>query len=106
MRNLRFMPTLKLAFASDLHLPITSHAAIANLARDIAQYGPEALFLAGDIAESLHHLRECLRLARQHIAPKIFVLPANHDLSARDCPTRPKCPPPPPHTPTRTAASP
>jgi len=90
MRNLFFMPNLKLAFASDLHLPITSHAAIANLARDIAQYGPAALFLAGDIAESLHDLSECLRLVRQHVAAKILVLPGNHDLYARDCPSRAK----------------
>lgn len=84
------MPILKLAFASDLHLPITSPNAIAGLAREIAQYGPNALFLAGDIAESLHDLAECLRLVRAQVAAPIFVLPGNHDLWAPDCPSRAK----------------
>ena len=82
------MPILKLAFASDLHLPITSHAAISSLAREVAQFGPDALFLAGDIAESLLDLSECLRMIRKTVQAKIFVLPGNHDLWGRDCPSR------------------
>ena len=78
------MPVVKLAFASDLHLPITSRAAISGLAREIAQYAPDAFILAGDIAESLHDLTNCLHLIREHVTTRILVLPGNHDLYARD----------------------
>lgn len=84
------MPLLKLAFASDLHLPITSHNAISGLAREIAQFKPDALFLAGDIAESLLDMTECLRLVRRSVSAPIFVLPGNHDLYARDLSSRAK----------------
>jgi hypothetical protein len=84
------MPLLKLAFAADLHLPITSHNAIASLAREIAQFAPDALFLAGDIAESLLDMTECLRLIRKNVPAPVFVLPGNHDLYGRDVPSRMK----------------
>ena len=82
------MPVIKLAFASDLHLPITSRAAITSMAREIAQYAPDVLVLAGDIAESLHELTNCLCLIREHVTTKILVLPGNHDLWARDVSSR------------------
>ena len=84
------MSILKLAFTSDLHLGITSSSAIANLARAIGQFDPEALFLVGDIAESLAELSDCLRLIRKSVAAKVFVIPGNHDLWARDGSSRAK----------------
>jgi 3',5'-cyclic AMP phosphodiesterase CpdA len=84
------MPTVKLAFASDLHLPITSANAIASLAREVAEFGPDALFVAGDVAESLPDMTACLRLLRDRVAAPIFVLAGNHDLWARGCPSKTK----------------
>jgi UDP-2,3-diacylglucosamine pyrophosphatase LpxH len=84
------MPQLKLAFTSDLHLPITSRAAIAGLAREVAEFEPAALFLCGDIAESLNELSMCLNLIRDHVNAPTYVLAGNHDLWARERSSRAK----------------
>jgi predicted phosphohydrolase len=84
------MPVIKLAFASDLHLPITSRSAIAGMARAVADFAPDVLVLAGDIAESLHDLTACLQIVRDIVRTKILVLPGNHDLYARGIPSRAK----------------
>jgi predicted phosphohydrolase len=84
------MPVIKLAFASDLHLPITSRTAIACMARAVAEFAPDVFVLAGDIAESLHDLTSCLHIIRETVATKILVLPGNHDLWARGIPSRAK----------------
>src|ERR1043165_1338059 len=84
------MPTIKLAFTSDLHLPITSRAAIDCLALEVAAFEPDAVVVAGDVAESLDDLAMCLGLLRQHITAPILVLPGNHDLWARGFPSRSK----------------
>jgi hypothetical protein len=74
------MAPVKLAFASDLHVPITSIEAIAALAGEIADFGPDAVVLAGDIAESLPGMAAALTLIREHVARPVWVLAGNHDL--------------------------
>jgi 3',5'-cyclic AMP phosphodiesterase CpdA len=82
------MQSVKLAVTSDLHLPITSSAAIAELAREIAAQEPDSLVVAGDVGESLADVRRCLSLLKQLVECPIWVLPGNHDLWARGASSR------------------
>jgi 3',5'-cyclic AMP phosphodiesterase CpdA len=77
------MASVKLAITSDLHLPITKDERITTLAREIQSFAPDALVLAGDLGESLTHLKRCLRLMREHVPAPIWVLAGNHDVWAR-----------------------
>jgi predicted phosphohydrolase len=82
--------TMKLAIASDLHLPITPATIIWRLAREIDTYGPDALVLAGDVAESLAELEQCLAIFRGVVTCPVLVLAGNHDLWCRDASSRRK----------------
>jgi hypothetical protein len=78
------MAAFRLAVTSDLHLPITPPATLADLAGAIAEFSPHALVIAGDVAESLKDTAYCLELFRQIVPCAVWVLPGNHDLWARD----------------------
>lgn len=71
---------MKLVVTSDLHVPMTEVTTLADLARDVAAFEPEALVVAGDVAESLADYRKCLELLRLFVSCPIGVLPGNHDL--------------------------
>jgi 3',5'-cyclic AMP phosphodiesterase CpdA len=77
------MPPVKLAVTADLHLPITKAERLAELAAEVAAFAPDALVLAGDLAESLEDLERCLTLFRNQMACPIWVLAGNHDLWVR-----------------------
>lgn len=74
---------MKLAVTSDLHLPITEAASIADLARDVEAFGPDALVVAGDVGESLADFRRCLELLKQFVSCPVWVVAGNHDLWVR-----------------------
>jgi hypothetical protein len=78
------MSAFRLAVTSDLHLPITPAATIADVARAIAAFGPHAAVIAGDIAESLKDLAYCLQVFRLTVSCPVWVLAGNHDVWARD----------------------
>jgi predicted phosphohydrolase len=82
------MPTVKLAVTADLHLPITSSTAIAELAREVEAFAPDVLVVAGDVGESLANIEKCLSLVKQFVPCPVWVLPGNHDLWARDASSR------------------
>jgi hypothetical protein len=77
------MPAVKLAVTADLHLPITRAERLADLAAEIAAFGPDALVIAGDLAESLDDLEQCLTLFRNRLTCPVWVLAGNHDLWVR-----------------------
>lgn len=77
------MPAVKVAFASDLHLPITKIERLGELAREIAAFGPDALVLAGDLAESPADTVRCLQVFAKGVLCPVWVLAGNHDLWAR-----------------------
>jgi hypothetical protein len=77
------MAVVKLAFASDLHLPITKDEPIAALGRAVAAFAPQAFVVAGDIGESLADLKRGLQLLREQVRCPIWVLAGNHDVWAR-----------------------
>ena len=74
------MAAVKLAFASDLHVPITSMEGAAAVAREMADFGPDAVVLAGDLAETLPDLSALLTLFRERVGRPVWMLPGNHDL--------------------------
>ncbi|MBI3466685.1 MAG: metallophosphoesterase [Planctomycetes bacterium] len=78
---------MRLAVTADLHLPITPAAKIATLAQEIADFVPDALVVAGDVGESVASIEGCLEILKQAGCP-VFVLLGNHDLWARDAPSR------------------
>ena len=71
---------IKLAFTSDLHLPITPATAIVDLAGDIAAFKPDAFAVLGDIGESPGHVKNCLNILKDLLPCPIFVVAGNHDL--------------------------
>jgi hypothetical protein len=71
---------IKLAFTSDLHLPITPATAIVDLAGDIAAFKPDALAVLGDIGESPGHIKNCLNILKDLVPCPILVVAGNHDL--------------------------
>jgi 3',5'-cyclic AMP phosphodiesterase CpdA len=77
------MAAVKVAFTSDLHLPITKAERIDSLAREVAGFGPDALVVAGDLAESHADLVRCLEVLRGRVGCPVWVLAGNHDLWAR-----------------------
>jgi 3',5'-cyclic AMP phosphodiesterase CpdA len=77
------MASVKVAFASDLHLPITTADQIGAMAREVAAFGPEAFVLAGDLAEAPVDLERCLKIVRESAPCPVWVLAGNHDLWAR-----------------------
>jgi hypothetical protein len=77
------MTAVKLAFTSDLHLPITKDEAIAALGRKVQASEPQAFIVAGDVGESLADIKRGLQLLREQVRCPIWVLAGNHDLWAR-----------------------
>jgi hypothetical protein len=77
------MPTVKLAVTSDLHLPITPSTAVADVARAVAEFAPDALVVAGDVGESLADVGRCLGVLKLFVSCPVWVLAGNHDQWAR-----------------------
>lgn len=77
------MAAVKLAFTSDLHLPITKDDQVAALAREVRSFAPDALVVAGDVGESLADFKRGLQLLREQVSAPIWVLAGNHDVWAR-----------------------
>ena len=77
------MAALKLAFTSDLHLPITKDEPIAGLGREVQAFAPQAFIVAGDVGESLADVKRGLQLLREQVRCPIWVLAGNHDVWAR-----------------------
>lgn len=74
---------MRLAVTADLHLPISSDAAIIEIAQEMADFEPGAVVVAGDVAENLRAFRRCLSLVRETVACPVWVLPGNHDVWVR-----------------------
>ena len=77
------MTILKLAFTSDLHLPIAKDETISALGREVQAFAPQAFVVAGDVGESLADLKRGLQLLREQVRCPIWVLAGNHDVWAR-----------------------
>jgi predicted phosphohydrolase len=77
------MAVVKLALTSDLYLGVTPPDRLAAMLREMADFGPDAVVVAGDLAESLADLTRCLKLLRQNLTAPIYVLPGDHDFWAR-----------------------
>src|SRR5262245_45776249 len=82
MESIVAMAAVKVAFTSDLHLPITKAERIANLLGEVKGFGPDALVVAGDLAERPPELARCLRIIRDAMTCPVWVLAGNHDLWA------------------------
>jgi hypothetical protein len=77
------MAEVKLALTSDLNLSVAPADRVAQLARQMAAFSPDAVVVAGDLAESLSDLTRCLKLLREPLRCPIWVLPGDHDFWAR-----------------------
>jgi hypothetical protein len=77
------MGAVKLAITSNLYLPVTHPDRLADLARQMAGFGPDAVVVAGDLAESLADFTRCLKLLRGQLSCPIHVLAGDHDFWAR-----------------------
>jgi hypothetical protein len=77
------MAGVKLAITADLHLPITRLERLGQLTGEMAEFAPDAVIVAGDLAESLADLERCLALFRQSFSCPVLVIPGNHDLWVR-----------------------
>lgn len=77
------MASIKLAFSSDLYLPVTPADKLRSLALQIAAFAPDAVVLLGDLAESLADFSRVLQLFRQQLSCPIWVLPGDVDFWAR-----------------------
>ncbi|HTU18662.1 MAG TPA: metallophosphoesterase [Gemmataceae bacterium] len=77
------MAAVKLAFTSDLHLPITKDELISALGREVQAFAAQALVVAGDMGESLADVKRGLQLLREQVRCPIWVLAGNHDVWAR-----------------------
>jgi predicted MPP superfamily phosphohydrolase len=76
---------VRVAIASDLHLGITPVAAIRSLAAAVAASDPDAVVLAGDVAEGPSLWLECLGIFSEACRDSaLLALPGNHDLWARE----------------------
>jgi 3',5'-cyclic AMP phosphodiesterase CpdA len=76
---------MRVAVASDLHLGITPVAAVRSLAAAVAARDPDAVVLAGDVAEGPSPWLECLRLFHDACPDAaLLAVPGNHDLWARE----------------------
>ena len=74
---------MRVAVASDLHLGLTTAAALRSLAADIASRDPDAVVLAGDVGEGPSLWLECLRIFSEALPDAArLALPGNHDLWA------------------------
>jgi predicted MPP superfamily phosphohydrolase len=76
------MPDVKVAFTSDLHVPITKIERVSALVGEIAAFQPDALVVAGDLAETPRDLERCLQTLREGVSCPVCILAGNHDLWA------------------------
>ena len=72
---------MRVAFTSDLHIDITAHnrELLPYLVEEIERLSPDALILAGDIANTLSGWDFALEAFRRLGIMK-FVVPGNHDI--------------------------
>src|SRR5262245_32668856 len=77
------MTAVKLAFTSDIYLPVTSADKVAGLARAMAASAPDAAVLAGDLAESLADFARVLAMFKKELTCPVWVLPGDVDFWAR-----------------------
>jgi hypothetical protein len=77
------MTAVKLAVTSDLHLPVTPVEKLAGLARAMAESSPDAVVIAGDLAESLADFSRVLALFRKELVCPVAVIPGDVDFWAR-----------------------
>lgn len=77
------MAGIKLAFTSDLNLTITSLDTLTGLARKMAAASPDAVILAGDLAESLADFTRVVQLFRRELPCPLWVVPGDVDFWAR-----------------------
>jgi len=72
---------MRIAFTSDLHCDVTAQnrKLLPYLVDQMAQLAPDAVVLAGDIANTLIGWHETLRLFQPLAVPKLIV-PGNHDI--------------------------
>jgi calcineurin-like phosphoesterase family protein len=82
MESIVAMPAVKVAFTSDLHLPITTAERIGSLMSEVSAFAPDALVVAGDLAERPAELVRCLKIVREAVTCPVWVLAGNHDLWA------------------------
>ena len=75
------IPSMRVAFTSDLHIDITAQnrKLLPYLAEEIERLSPDALVLAGDIANTLSDWDVALQ-AFQPLAIMKFIVPGNHDI--------------------------
>ncbi len=78
------MKPVKIAVTSDLHVPITSLERLTRLLEEIEQFDPDMVALAGDLAETMKDLSNCLITVRACLDCPILVIAGNHDLWKRD----------------------
>lgn len=77
------MPDVKIALTSDLYLPVTPADKLLAVARQMAEFAPDAAVLAGDLADSLADFGRVLTLFRKELACPLYVLPGDVDFWAR-----------------------
>jgi hypothetical protein len=77
------MAAVKLAITSDLNLSVALADRVAQVAQQMAAFSPDAVVVAGDLAETLSDLTRCLKLLREPLRCPIWVLPGDHDFWAR-----------------------
>jgi hypothetical protein len=77
------MAEVRLAITSDLNLSVSTADRVSLLAGQMAGFAPDAVIVAGDLAESLSDLTRCLKLLRGPLNCPIWVLPGDHDFWAR-----------------------
>ena len=76
---------MKIIITADTHFGITSVQSLEKMAKQIAVQEPDAIIIAGDIAESLSgpkKFSKCLKLFRRFINCPILIILGNHDLYA------------------------
>lgn len=74
------MGMMRIAFTSDLHADITveNRKLLPYLAEEFSRLEPDAVVLAGDIADSLSGWKGVLTHFNEIRVPK-FIIPGNHD---------------------------
>ena len=73
------MTSIKIAYTSDLHYPITKDVVISKFAQHLKDIEPDILIFGGDIAEGSYNLAECLSFFKDIRCTKLAVA-GNHDL--------------------------
>jgi hypothetical protein len=77
------MAAVKLAVTADLHLPVSTPEQLLEVAGQIASFQPDAVVLAGNLADSLAGFKRCLQLFAGRLSCPIHVLAGDQDFFAR-----------------------